>query len=41
MVNTSYGKESLSFLGPKIWDILSDCIKPSQIVEVFKGKVKQ
>ena len=42
MVNTlSYGTESLSFLGPEIWDVLPYYIKPSKIVGVIKRKVEK
>ena len=35
-----YGTESLSFLGPKIWDIIPQNIKQSKTVEIFKSKIK-
>ena len=32
--------ESLSFLGPKIWDIVPDYIKSSETMSVFQTKIK-
>ena len=41
-VNTvRYGTESLSFLGPKIWDIVPDYIKFSETMGAFKTKIKK
>ena len=41
-VNTvRYGTESLSFLGPKIWDIVPDYIKSSETMSAFKHKIKK
>ena len=35
-----YGTESLSFLGPKIWELVPLEIKSSQSLEEFKKKIK-
>ena len=35
-----YGTESVSFLAPKIWDILPKEIKNSETVNAFKSKIK-
>ena len=35
-----HGTESLSFLGPKIWDLIQSDIKESVTVEIFKDKIK-
>ena len=35
-----YGMESVSFLAPKIWDILSKEIKNSETLNAFKLKIK-
>ena len=35
-----YGTESLSFLGPKIWELVPLEIKSSQSLEGFKKKIK-
>ena len=35
-----HGTESLSFLGPKIWDLVPSDIKESVTVEIFKDKIK-
>ena len=40
-VNTiRYRTEPLSFLGPKISDIVSDYIEPSETMGAFKTKIK-
>ena len=36
-----YGTESVSFLAPKIWDILPKEIKDSKTLNVFKTKIKK
>ena len=36
-----HGTESLSFLGPKIWDIIPENMKQSETVEMFKTKIKR
>ena len=36
-----YGTESLSFLGPKVWDILPEYLKEIGNLETFKTLVKQ
>ena len=38
---TSYGIETLSFRGPKLWEIVPDDIKNSNSLSVFKTKIKQ
>ena len=41
-VNSVYhGTESLSFLGPKIWDLLPLEIKKSESLAIFKSKIKK
>ena len=41
MLKTVYnGTESLTFLGPGVWDIVEDCIKKSNNFEEFKLKIK-
>ena len=41
-VNTvRYGTDSLSFLGPKIWDIVPDYITSSKTMSDFKNKIKK
>ena len=35
-----HGTESLSFLGPKIWDLLSVELKQSEKLDSFKLKIK-
>ena len=32
--------ESLSFLGPKIWELVPDDIKQSESLDIFKSKIK-
>ena len=34
-----YGKETLSYLGPKIWNIIPNEIKSSATLTVFKQKI--
>ena len=36
-----HGTESLSFLGPKIWDLVPLQLKQSESLEVFKLKIKK
>ena len=41
MINSVYhGTESISFLGPKIWDILPEKLKNIVTLEVFKKEIK-
>ena len=41
-VNSVYhGTESLSFLGPKIWDLVPNEIKTSESLDIFKNKIKK
>ena len=35
-----YGIESLTYLGPKIWELVPNDIKSSESLEVFKSKIK-
>ena len=35
-----HGNESVSFLGPKVWDILPDDCKDVDYLNTFKNKVK-
>ena len=35
-----YGTESITYLGPKLWNLLPDTIKLSKTLEVFKKRVK-
>lgn len=35
------GTESLSFLGPKIWELVPEDIKKSESLEIFKNKIKK
>ena len=35
-----YGKNSLSFLGPKLWSLVPEDIKNSNSLKEFKGKIK-
>ena len=35
------GTESLSFLGPKIWELVPEDAKQSESLEIFKKKIKQ
>ena len=36
-----HGTESISFLGPKIWDLVPSDIKLSQSLSIFKRKIKK
>ena len=36
-----HGTESISFLGPKIWDFVPSDIKLSQSLSIFKRKIKK
>ena len=36
-----YGTETVSFLAPKIWDILAKDIKDSESLDIFKRKIKK
>ena len=36
-----HGSESISFLGPKIWNILPDRLKNVNSIEVFKMQIKK
>ena len=39
--SVSYGPESISFLAPKIWEILPNEIKDSYTLQIFKAKIKK
>ena len=36
-----HGSESISFLGPKIWNILPDRIKNANSLQIFKSEIKK
>ena len=36
-----YGTESISYLVPKIWSLVSNAIKSSKSLDVFKSKIRQ
>ena len=36
-----YGTENLTFLRPRIWEIVPDYIKKSNTLEKFKSKIQQ
>ena len=36
-----HGTEYISFLGPKIWDLVPSDIKLSQLLSIFKRKIKK
>ena len=36
-----YGTESISFLAPKMWEILPNEIKDSDTLQIFKAKIKK
>ena len=36
-----FGTETISFLGPKIWDIVPNNIKRSETLQIFKAKIKK
>ena len=36
-----HGTESLPFLGPKIWELVPSEIKQSEILELFKRRIKK
>ena len=35
-----YGSETISFLGPKIWELLPSSIKDSENLNIFKSNIK-
>ena len=41
MNSVRHGTESVSFLGPKIWDLVPSDIKLSQSLSIFKRKIKK
>ena len=38
--NEHYGKDSLSFLGPKLWSLIPENIKNSNSLKEFKRQIK-
>ena len=36
-----HGSESISFLGPKLWNILPDRLKNANSIEAFKRQIKK
>ena len=36
-----HGTESLSFLGPKIWELVPEDAKQSESLRIFKNKIKK
>ena len=41
VTSVRYSTESISFLAPKIWEILPNEIKDSDILQIFKAKIKK
>ena len=41
VISVRYGTETVSFLAPKIWDILPKDIKDSESLDIFKRKIKK
>ena len=41
VTSVRYGTESISFLAPKIWEILPNEIKDSDTLQIFKAKIKK
>ena len=41
VTSVHHGTESLSFLGPKIWDLVPLEIKQSQNIKIFKDRIKK
>ena len=41
VISVRYGTETVSFLAPKIWDILPKDIKNSESLDIFKRKIKK
>ena len=41
VISGRYGTETVSFLAPKIWDILPKDIKDSESLDIFKRKIKK
>ena len=41
MSSVYHGTESLSFLGPKIWELVPSEIKQSESLETFKRRIKK
>ena len=37
----NYGQETLSFLGPKVWEMLPPQLKEIESILLFKNKIKQ
>ena len=36
-----YGTESVSFLGPKIWELIPEETKQSESLKIFKNKIEK
>ena len=36
-----YGTETISYLAPKTWSLVSNAIKSSKLIDVFKSKIRQ
>ena len=36
-----HGTESLSYLGPKIWDLVPELIRTSENLDIFKRNIKK
>ena len=36
-----HGTESLSYLGPKIWDLVPEVIRASESLDIFKRNIKK
>ena len=36
-----YGSESLSFLAPKVWELVPDSIREIKTLSIFKSKIKE
>ena len=41
VISVKYGSETVSFLDPKIWDILPKDIKNSESLDIFERKIKK
>ena len=41
VTSVHHGTESLSFLGPKVWDLVPLDIKQSENIDIFKSKIKR
>ena len=41
VLSVHHGTESLSFLGPEIWELVPEDIKQSESLEIFKNNIKK